>query len=158
MTTYAMTGPDTRTTQLYINLDDNTQLDDQGFAPIGRIVEGTDVVEQLYAEYDESAGGGMRGGNQGKIIAEGNAHLDAEFPNLDSLNRALIISELLPQPGSEVAISMSSRHSVLSRIGCGRPTPQQAHDGLTTTEGHSGLVDQLVAHRFQRTTYVLPNW
>lgn len=98
--TFAMTGPDTRTTQLYINLDDNTRLDDQGFAPIGRIVEGMDVVEQLYAEYDESAGGGMRGGNQGKIIAEGNAHLDAEFPNLDSLNRALIISELLPQPGS----------------------------------------------------------
>ena len=58
-----------------------------------------DVVEQRYAEYDEAAGGGMRGGNQGKIIAEGNAHLDAEFPNLDSLNRALIISELLPQPG-----------------------------------------------------------
>ncbi len=97
---YAMTGPDTRTTQLYINLDDNTRLDDQGFAPIGRIVGGMDVVEQLYAEYDESAGGGMRGGNQGKIIAEGNAHLDAEFPNLDKLNRALIITELLSQPGS----------------------------------------------------------
>ncbi len=95
---YAMTGPDTRTTQLYINLDDNTELDDQGFAPIGRIVEGMDVVEQLYAEYDESAGGGMRGGNQGTIIAEGNAHLDAEFPNLDKLNRALVITELLSQP------------------------------------------------------------
>ncbi len=98
--TYAMTGPDTRTTQLYINLDDNTELDDQGFAPIGKIVEGLDVVEQLYAEYDELAGGGMRGGNQGKILAEGNAHLDAEFPNLDKLNRAVITSELLPPPGS----------------------------------------------------------
>ncbi len=97
---YAMTGPNTRTTQLYINLDDNTRLDDQGFAPIGRIVEGMAVVEQLYAEYDESAGGGMRGGNQGKILAEGNAHLDAEFPNLDKLNRALIAPELLSQPGS----------------------------------------------------------
>ncbi len=97
---YAMTGPDTRTTQLYISLDDNTRLDDQGFAPIGRIVEGMDVVVRLYAEYDESAGGGMRGGNQGKILAEGNAHLDAEFPNLDTLDRALVISELLPQPGS----------------------------------------------------------
>jgi cyclophilin family peptidyl-prolyl cis-trans isomerase len=96
---YAMTGPDTRTTQLYVNLGDNTDLDDQGFAPIGRIVEGMDVVEQLYAEYDESAGGGMRGGKQGKIIAEGNVHLDAEFPNLDKLNRAVILTELQPPPG-----------------------------------------------------------
>jgi cyclophilin family peptidyl-prolyl cis-trans isomerase len=87
---YAMTGPDTRTTQLYINLDDNVQLNGQGFAPIARVVAGMDVVESLYAGYDESAGGGMRGGRQGRIIAEGNAHLDAEFPNLDRLIRAAI--------------------------------------------------------------------
>jgi homoserine O-acetyltransferase len=90
---YAMTGPDTRTTQLYINLDDNTQLDQQRFAPIGSVVVGMDVVEQLYAEYDEGAGGGMRGGNQGQIVSGGNAHLDAEFPNLDRLLRATIIDE-----------------------------------------------------------------
>jgi cyclophilin family peptidyl-prolyl cis-trans isomerase len=90
---YAMTGPDTRTTQLYINLDDNTQLDEQGFAPIGSVISGMDVVEQLYAEYDEGAGGGMRAGNQGKIVAGGNAHLDAEFPNLDRLIRATIVEE-----------------------------------------------------------------
>lgn len=88
---YAMTGPDTRTTQLYINLDDNSRLDDQGFAPIGRIIEGMDVVERLYAGYDETAGGGMRGGKQGKIRSGGNAHLDAEFPNLDRLIRATIL-------------------------------------------------------------------
>jgi hypothetical protein len=52
-----------------------------------------DVVEQLYAEYDEGAGGGMRAGNQGKIVAGGNAHLDAEFPNLDRLIRATIVEE-----------------------------------------------------------------
>lgn len=88
---YAMTGPDTRTTQLYINLDDNSRLDDQGFAPIGRIIEGMDVVDRLYAGYDETAGGGMRAGNQGKIRSGGNAHLDAEFPNLDRLIRATIL-------------------------------------------------------------------
>jgi cyclophilin family peptidyl-prolyl cis-trans isomerase len=90
---FAMTGPDTRTTQLYINLDDNLQLDEQGFAPIGSVTVGMDVVEQLYAEYDEAAGGGMRGGNQGKIVSGGNAHLDAEFPNLDRLLRATIVEE-----------------------------------------------------------------
>ena len=87
---YAMTGPDTRTTQLYINLADNTHLDDQGFAPIGEVIEGLEVVERLYAGYDEGAGGGMRGGKQGKIFSAGNAHLDREFPKLSKLERAVI--------------------------------------------------------------------
>lgn len=90
---YAMTGPDTRTTQLYINLADNSRLDEQGFAPIGRVVEGMDVVTAFYAEYDEGAGGGMRGGRQGQIVAGGNAHLDAEFPLLDHLIRATIVRQ-----------------------------------------------------------------
>jgi homoserine O-acetyltransferase len=87
---YAMTGPETRTTQLYINLVDNTHLDAQGFAPIGEVVEGMEVVERLYSGYDEGAGGGMRGGKQGKIFSEGNAHLDREFPRLSKLARAVI--------------------------------------------------------------------
>ncbi len=89
---YAMTGPDTRTTQLYINYGDNSRLDAEGFAPIGRVAEGMDVVDNLYAEYDEDAGGGMRGGRQGQIIAGGNAHLDEAFPNLDRLIKATLIS------------------------------------------------------------------
>lgn len=88
---YAMTGPDTRTTQIYINLADNSRLDEQGFAPIGRVAEGMDVVDRFYADYDEGAGGGMRGGQQGHIVAGGNAHLDSEFPLLDQLIRATII-------------------------------------------------------------------
>jgi cyclophilin family peptidyl-prolyl cis-trans isomerase len=87
---YAMTGPNTRTTQLYINLVDNAHLDDQGFAPIGEIIEGMEVVERLYAGYDESAGGGMRGGKQGKIFSEGNSYLDREFPKLTRLERAVV--------------------------------------------------------------------
>lgn len=89
---YAMlTSPNTRTTQLFINLADNTALDAQGFAPVGRVVEGMEVVDSLYAGYDEGAGGGMRGGRQGRIFAEGNAHLDRDFPKLDRLVRATIV-------------------------------------------------------------------
>jgi len=88
---YAMTGPNTRTTQLYINYGDNSRLDAEGFAPIGRIVAGMDVVDRLHAGYDEAAGGGMRGGRQGQMLAEGNAHLDEHFPLLDKLIRARII-------------------------------------------------------------------
>lgn len=87
---FAMTGPDTRTTQIYINLADNSRLDAEGFAPLGRVVEGMDVVDRLYAGYDETAGGGMRGGMQGEIFAEGNAHLDEAFPQLTRLVRAVI--------------------------------------------------------------------
>lgn len=87
---YAMTGPDTRTTQLFINLVDNPHLDPQGFAPLGRVVEGMDVVDRLYAGYDEGAGGGMRGGKQGRIFNEGIAHLDEAFPKLSKLDSAIL--------------------------------------------------------------------
>ena len=86
-----MTGPDTRTTQLYINLSDNARLDSDGFAPIGKVVSGMEVVDSLYAGYGEDAGGGMRGGKQEKIFEGGSAYLDREFPKLDKLIRATII-------------------------------------------------------------------
>jgi len=88
---YAMTGPNARTTQLYISLKDNSAQDEQGFAPIGKVVEGIEVVDKLYAEYGETAGGGMRGGRQGRIFAEGNVHLDRDFPKLDKLIRARVV-------------------------------------------------------------------
>jgi homoserine O-acetyltransferase len=87
---YAMTGPDTRTTQLFVNLRDNPHLDAEGFAPIGTVVEGMEVVDQLYAGYAEEPGGGMRGGRQGQMLSGGNAYLDREFPLLDSLIRATV--------------------------------------------------------------------
>ena len=87
---YAMTGPDTRTTQLYINLSDNSRLDADGFAPIGRVISGMDIVDTLYAGYGEDAGGGMRGGKQGRIFEGGSAYLDRDFPKLDRLVRATI--------------------------------------------------------------------
>jgi homoserine O-acetyltransferase len=84
---YAMTGPGTRTTQLFINLADNRRLDAEGFAPIGTVVEGMEVVERLYAGYGEAAGGGMRGGRQGPLFEGGNAYLDGAYPRLDRLLR-----------------------------------------------------------------------
>ena len=88
---FAMTGPNTRTTQLFINLVDNhQQFDAQGFAPIGRVVDGMDIVDLLYSGYGENAGGGMRAGKQGRMLTEGNAHLDLEFPKLDRLIRVTV--------------------------------------------------------------------
>ncbi len=91
---YAMTGPGTRTTQIYINLVDNPQLDAQGFAPFATVTSGMDVVLRLYSGYGESAGGGVRAGKQGAIEAGGNAYLARHFPRLDYIERAIIV-----QPG-----------------------------------------------------------
>ena len=87
---FAMTGPNTRTTQLFISLVDNSRLDAQGFAPLGRVVSGMDVVDRLYGGYGESAGGGMRAGKQDRMMNEGNRHLDADFPKLDRLVRVRV--------------------------------------------------------------------
>jgi homoserine O-acetyltransferase len=88
---YAMTGPDARTTQIYINTSDQLQQDAQGFAPFGKVGEGMEVVDNLYSGYAERSGSGMRAGSQGKLFEEGNAFLDRAFPLLDKLIRARII-------------------------------------------------------------------
>ena len=87
---FAFTEVDTRSTQVYISVVDNTRLDAQGFPPFGRVVEGMDVVDRLYSGYGEDSGGGMRRGEQAAIIAEGNAYLDRAFPLLDRIVRARI--------------------------------------------------------------------
>jgi cyclophilin family peptidyl-prolyl cis-trans isomerase len=87
---FAMTGPYARITQIYICKTDMSSQDKDGFAPLGTVVEGMDVVDQLYAGYGENAGGGMRGGKQDRIFAEGNRHLDGDFPKLDRLIRARV--------------------------------------------------------------------
>jgi peptidyl-prolyl cis-trans isomerase A (cyclophilin A) len=91
MVTYAMAGPDTRTTQLFINFKDNTSLDGQGFAPFGSVVLGLSVVDSLYSGYGEGAPSGM-GPEQGRAQAEGNAYLRASFPKMDFVKTARLVT------------------------------------------------------------------
>lgn len=84
--TFATSGPNSRTTQLFINFKDNTMLDGMGFAPFGRVISGMDVVDSLNTEYGEGAPGG-RGPAQGRIQSEGNAYLQRDFPNLDYIKK-----------------------------------------------------------------------
>jgi peptidyl-prolyl cis-trans isomerase A (cyclophilin A) len=88
--TFAMRGPNTRTTQLFINLVDNARLDESGFSPFGRVVEGMEVVDQLYTGYGEGPPNGT-GPAQPQIRAEGNAYLQRDFPMLDYIERATIV-------------------------------------------------------------------
>jgi len=89
MITFATAGPNTRTTQVFINFADNTNLDGMGFAPFGRIVSGMNVVDAINAEYGEGAPRG-RGPDQGKLQNEGNAYLAREFARMDYVKKATI--------------------------------------------------------------------
>lgn len=82
--TFATSGPNSRTTQVFINYGDNTYLDGQGFAPFGRVVEGMALVDRITAEYGQTP-------NQGMIQTQGNAYLTAQFPNMDYIRKATIV-------------------------------------------------------------------
>jgi peptidyl-prolyl cis-trans isomerase A (cyclophilin A) len=88
--TYAMGGPNTRTTQLFINLVDNNRLDGMGFAAFGQVTEGMDVVESLYTGYGEGAPDGQ-GPEQDKIEKLGKPYLDKNFERLDSIKTTTLI-------------------------------------------------------------------
>ena len=87
--TFATSGPNSRTTQVFINFGDNSRLDNMGFASFGQVSTGMNVVDQLYADYGEGAPQG-RGPNQGRMQSEGNAYLTKDFPNLDFVRKATI--------------------------------------------------------------------
>jgi peptidyl-prolyl cis-trans isomerase A (cyclophilin A) len=87
--TFATSGPNSRTTQVFINIADNSRLDKLGFAPFGRVVEGLDVVDRFYSSYGEGAPRGV-GPDQNVIEAEGNEYLNSRFPRLDYVKTARI--------------------------------------------------------------------
>ena len=83
--TFADAGPNTRTTQVFLNLASNASLDGQGFAPFGRVTSGMGVVDKLYGGY-----GDQPTSMQQQISAQGNAFLKKRFPKLDAIVRARI--------------------------------------------------------------------
>ena len=93
---YAFKDPNGRTTQVFINLKDNSathDLSDQNQAPFivfGEVTQGMDVADSLYAEYGEAAGGGIRAGHQDPVFEGGNDYLKKHFPLLDDIKRATI--------------------------------------------------------------------
>lgn len=107
--TYAMGGPNTRTTQVFINLRDNSSLDSQGFAPFGQVTSGMDVVQQLYSGYGDLPEMGGRGPSEEAIAKGGKPYLDKNFPMLDSVQSATVIS-----PASTGSTSGTATHKPAS--------------------------------------------
>ena len=82
-------GPDTRTTQVFINFKDNGFLDQSGFAPFARVTKGMDIVDKLYSGYGEGAPQG-KGPDQERVQREGNAYLTKDFAKMDYIKKATI--------------------------------------------------------------------
>jgi len=93
---YAFAVPNGRTTQVFINLKDNSATHDaEPFVPFGKVIEGMEVADALNAEYGESAGGGIRAGKQAPLFEMGNEYLKRNFPRLDFIKRATVIHRVL---------------------------------------------------------------
>ena len=89
--TFAMGGqPTTATTQVFINARDNSNLDGQGFAAFGEVVEGQDVAGKLFNGYGDAPSRGGKGPDNARLAKEGNAYLEKEFPKLDFIKQATI--------------------------------------------------------------------
>ena len=88
--TFATAGPNTRTTQVFINLGENSSLDGMGFSPFGKITSGMEVVDKLYSDYGDGPPDG-HGPDQNRIQREGKAYLEKGFPLLDVIKTAVIV-------------------------------------------------------------------
>ena len=88
--TFAKSGPNSRHTQVFVNLRDNTALDRTGFVPFGKIVQGLEVADKFYAGYGEITPMGQ-GPDPNKLAAQGNAYAEAQFPRLDTIKSAVVV-------------------------------------------------------------------
>ncbi|HEY4360800.1 MAG TPA: peptidylprolyl isomerase [Bryobacteraceae bacterium] len=87
---FAQSGPNTRATEVFINLKDNPDLDEQSFIPFGRVIEGMDVVDRLYAGYGELGPEG-KGPQADRAEGEANEYLVPRYPRLDYIKHAKIL-------------------------------------------------------------------
>ncbi len=91
---FAFAVPNGRTTQVFINLKDNSATHDAEFVPFGKIIKGMEVADALNSEYGERAGSGIRSGKQTPLFESGNAYLDKNFPRLDRILHARVLAPL----------------------------------------------------------------
>ena len=105
---FATAGPNTRTTQLFINYADNPRLDGMGFAPFGKVVEGMDVVDKIFPGYGDSP-------SQDLLTDQGDTYVTANFPKIDKIKLARLVPVAAPVPAASAHPATASK-----------PTPKPA--------------------------------
>lgn len=153
--TFATSGPNSRTTQMFINFGDNKFLDGQGFSPIGRIVQGIENIDQIFDSYGEGGrgdGSDGKGPSQGRIAQEGNDYLDLYFPKLSYILRASVVSgpeattakldgvmvtTATPVPKRSVAAAVSTYVPVPTSVSVAKSTSSSGDSGVADTSGIS---------------------
>ncbi len=86
---FAQSGPNTRATEIFINLADNAALDGEGFVPFAKVVEGMEAVDRFYSGYGEMRPEGKQI-DPGRVEGEANEYLVPRFPKLDYTKRAVL--------------------------------------------------------------------
>jgi cyclophilin family peptidyl-prolyl cis-trans isomerase len=132
---FAFAVPNGRTTQIFINLRDNSSTHDrEPFVPFGRIIEGMAVADVLNFEYGESAGGGIRGGKQAPLFEQGNEYLRENFPRLDYIRRATVerVGQAFVPAGSPGFLARCSERRLESRRNqqTGMSAPRESSSAL----------------------------
>jgi peptidyl-prolyl cis-trans isomerase A (cyclophilin A) len=104
MLTFATAGPNTRTTQVFISLGENSNLDGMGFSPFGKVTSGMEVVDKLYSEYGDAPPDG-HGPDQNRIQREGKAYIQKAYPLLDTIKTTEIVPPAAVVPGKPAAVN-----------------------------------------------------
>jgi peptidyl-prolyl cis-trans isomerase A (cyclophilin A) len=108
--TFAMTQqPNSRTTELFIGLRDNSYLDSQGFAPFGQVTSGMDVVEQLYTGYGDMPAMRGHGPDPSRLGSQGRAYIEKNFPLIDSIKTITITSPATAAPPAKTPTKSTTK-------------------------------------------------
>jgi peptidyl-prolyl cis-trans isomerase A (cyclophilin A) len=111
---FASAGPNTRTTQLFVNYADNARLDKMGFAPFGNVIEGMDVVDKIFPAYGETP-------RQDLIAEQGDAYLKANFRDIDRIKLARVLPAIPPATHSAAGAKPAAKPSPKGSVKAGQP-------------------------------------